>query len=162
MCVPGPQTHSLSESVLPEHDTPTSPRPVPQEQPAAGTAFSARQNCVSGWPRLRQENYRSRRGSLKLLTHDLPVLTYAKGHLKRFNPSGVREHLNVGTTLLERQAESMCAHRFALCSPDRPSGDPEQTAHSVQGKVGQEVKGHEKADIGGNNDISNNGILKTL
>lgn len=117
---------------------------------------------VSGWPRLRQENYWSSRGSLKLLTQALPVLTYTKGHLKRFNPSGVREHLNVGTTLLKRQAESTCAHRFALCSPDRPSGDPEQTAHSVQGKVGQEVKGHEKADIGGNNDISDNGILKTL
>lgn len=121
---------------------------------------------VSGRPCLRNENDRTRRGALKLLTHDLPVLTYAKGNFQRFNLMGVWEHLNVGTSLLERQVESNTrdarvptASYSALLTVWGPR---EWTAHSMEGKVGQEIKDHKKADIGRNDDTSDNGILKML
>lgn len=76
---------------------------------------------VSGRPSLREENDRIRRGSLKLLTLDLPVLTYTKGNFKRFNLTGVWEHLNVGYVSSQKAGGVQhmwctCAHRFLLGS----------------------------------------------
>lgn len=69
-----------------------------------------------------------------------------------------------GTSLLKRQAESNTrGARVPTASYSALTiWGPRADSSFCGREVGQEVKDHEKADIGGNDDTSDNGILKTL